>query len=688
MFQLSQPVSILRMIGPSYLSRLKNLEIETIEDLLYHIPFRYDNYSLVSKISDLQEGERVTVIGTIKFIKNIYTKHGRKIQKAELEDETGKIDIVWYNQPFLTTILHTDTKVSIAGEVKWFGKRLSFESPDYEIIQQPLSHNPILVHSGRLVPVYPETAGISSKWIRSRIYSLLFKFSPQIEEYLPRNILSKFQLMDEKEAIFSIHFPTDYNLAQKARKRLEFDELLTLSLFAQINRRKRENEKVNLKFKVLEFGEKINKFILNLPFALTLAQKKSVEEIVTDLKSDKPMNRLLEGDVGSGKTVVATIAMYIAYLNGYSSVLMAPTEILAKQHYDTISGFLSPYGITTNLVTAKNKEPRNKKRTKSAAVTIGTHALLSKNLRFPKLGLVVIDEQQRFGVEQRAQIREKGDYPHILTMTATPIPRTIALTIYADLDLSVIDEMPLGRTIVKTWVVPSEKRRAAYNWIRKQILSSIPRNQVFIVCPFIEASESLITVKAATIEYETLKSEIFPDLRLGLLHGRISSGEKDRTLSDFKEGKLDILVSTPVVEVGIDVPNATIMLIEAADRFGLAQLHQLRGRVGRRNIPSYCLLFTEKENANTLKRLKFLESTFSGPKLAELDLELRGPGELFGLRQHGSPGLKIASFSDIKLIEDSKSAAIEILSTGIRLTDYPLLQKKIQSLSEKNVTPN
>ncbi|MCL5797466.1 MAG: ATP-dependent DNA helicase RecG [Patescibacteria group bacterium] len=687
MLQLSQPVSILRMIGPSYLSKLKNLEIETIEDLLYHIPFRYDNYSLVSKVSDLQEGERVTVIGTIKFIKNIYTRHGRKIQKAELEDDTGKIDIVWYNQPFLITILHTGTKVSIAGEVKWFGKRLSFESPDYEIIQN-FTHHTQLIHSGRLVPVYPETAGISSKWLRSRIYSLLFKFSPQIEEFLPGNILRKFQLMDEKEAIFSIHFPADYDLAQKARKRLEFDELLTLSLFAQINRRKRENEKTNLKFKVHEFGEKISKFIINLPFALTSAQKKSIEEIVTDLKSDKPMNRLLEGDVGSGKTVVATISMYIAYLNGYSSVLMAPTEILAKQHYDTISGFLSPYGITTNLVTAKNKGPRNKKRTKSAAVTIGTHALLSKNLRFPKLGLVVIDEQQRFGVEQRAQIREKGNSPHSLTMTATPIPRTIALTIYADLDLSVIDEMPLGRTTVKTWVVPSEKRRAAYNWIRKQILSSIPRNQVFIVCPFIEASESLTTVKAATIEYESLKSEIFPDLRLGLLHGRMSSGGKDKTLSDFKEGKLDILVSTPVVEVGIDIPNATIMVIEAADRFGLAQLHQLRGRVGRRNIPSYCLLFTEKENASTLKRLKFLESTFSGPKLAELDLELRGPGELFGLRQHGSPGLKIASFSDIKLIEDSKSAAVEILSTDIQLSNYPLLQKKIQSLSGKNVASN
>jgi ATP-dependent DNA helicase RecG len=667
-----------------YAAKLKKLGISTVGDLLYHLPFRYEDYSIIAKISSLQAGEKVTVTGAVKSIENVYTKQRKKIQKAQLIDETGEIEIIWYNQPFLTNILKSGTRISISGTTMWFGNHLVFESPEYEIIKQTVN----FIHTGRLVPIYPETAGITSKWMRSRISSILFKFSPTIIEFLPNSTLTKFKLMNERSSIYSIHFPKTLSQASEARRRLAFDELLSLILAADIRRRMWQKEAVSQRFQIRKIKPQILQFINQLPFKLTNAQNKAVSEILQDLGMNKSMNRLLEGDVGSGKTVVATIAIFASCLSGYQSTLMAPTEILATQHFNTISGLLSPYGIKVILLTGATKVKKELLKKSNFDVFIGTHALLSEHVSFKKLGLVVIDEQQRFGVEQRAQLREKGKSPHILTMTATPIPRSIALTIYSDLDLSIIDEMPKGRVRVKTWVVPPVKRDAAYSWIRKQIISTPPRKQAFIICPLIDESESLATVKAVKVEYLGLKEEIFPDLHLGLLHGKLKGGAKNKVLEEFRQGKLDILVATPVVEVGIDIPNATIMMIEGADRFGLSQLHQLRGRVGRRNLESFCLLFSETNNPKTLDRLKLLERTYIGPKLAELDLTLRGPGQLYGTKQHGDPGLKIANFSDIALIEEAKQAADNILSVDPSLSTYPILKDRLQKYTIEKIAPD
>lgn len=678
MLSLTIPVTSFKMIGPVYAAKLKKLGVETISDLLYHIPFRYEDFSIVSKISLLQAGEKVTVAGTVSSIKNIYTKHGKKIQKGVIADETGEIEVIWYNQPFLTNILCPNTRMTIAGEVKWFGNKLVFESPDYEMIKP----DNILIHTGRLVSVYPETAGISSKWLRSRIASILYKFSPDIKEFLPNNIIHDFQLMGEKEAVYKVHFPQNHKEAIEAKKRLSFDELVILELAAHIRRKNWEVKKVGRKFLISQYFPKIKEFINSLPFKLTKTQEKSVEEILADLEKDIPMNRLLEGDVGCGKTVVATIAMYATSLNGYQAVLMAPTEILANQHFQTIEKLLTPYSLKTGLLTGAKKL----KNGDNVDVIVGTHALISDKNAIKNLGLVIIDEQQRFGVEQRAKLKNKGDNPHLLSVTATPIPRTIALTLYADLDLSVIDEMPKGRIKVKTWVVPPYKRQAAYDWIHQQIINSKHQQQVFIVCPLIEESETLATVKAAKAEYQKLQTEIFPDLRLGLLHGRLKEKEKNIILGEFKNNKIDILVTTPVVEVGIDISSATIMMIEAADRFGLSQLHQLRGRVGRGTYQSYCLLFTESTNPKTIERLKFLEYEYSGPKLAEFDLKLRGPGEIYGTKQHGAFGLKIASLSDLSLIEESKKAVKMVMESDSSLSSFPLLREKLQKYTIQSIS--
>jgi ATP-dependent DNA helicase RecG len=418
--------------------------------------------------------------------------------------------------------------------------------------------------------------------------------------------------------------------------------------------------------------------IKNLPFTLTTAQEKSLTHIFDDVKKQQPMNRLVEGDVGSGKTIVAAISMYLAFLNGYQSVLMAPTEILAQQHFATISKFLEPFGVKIALQTGSKK---NKEETFD--ILVGTHAVLSNKINFDKLGLVVIDEQQRFGVQQRSVIRAKGKNPHFLTMTATPIPRTIALTMYGDLDLSVLDELPKGRKLIKTWLVPQEKRTSAYQWIEKQIKET--DSQAFIICPFIEESESMTTIKAATKEFEYLTKNVFPNLKLGLLHGKMKAKEKDIVLEQFRNKAFDILIATPVVEVGIDIPNATIIVIEAAERFGLSQLHQLRGRVGRGDKQSYCLLFTESKNPQTIERLKAMEKMHIGSQLAEFDLQLRGAGDMYGTAQHGQTFFKIASFADVDLIEKANQEAEKIFP---ELEKYPKLIEKLAKMNNQEVSPD
>ncbi len=669
-----------------YAGRLEKLGIIKLEDFLFHLPFRYEDYSLISKIAEIQPGETVTIKGKIIEIKNQYLRGGRikTFQNAIMEDETGQIKLTWFNQPFIIKNLPVGTQVSISGTVEGSGKILKIKSPKYEALYNEQTKS---LHTGRLIPIYPETKGISSKWLRRQIHNILTQFSNEIKEYMPIEIINRNRFPDFKTAINSVHFPKDLLDAEKGRKRLSFDELFLMQLAAQIRRQKWNKQKKGNLLEAKKFEKKINTLIDSLPFELTNSQNRAVGQIFHDLSSSKPMNRLLQGDVGSGKTVVSAIAMYLTYLNGYQSVLMAPTEILAEQHFATIDKLLKPLGIQVGIVTGSKKTKIKDKElgiSKNAFdVLIGTHAVLQKNIKFDNLGLVVIDEQQRFGVAQRGLIREKGKNPHLLTMTATPIPRTVALTLYGDLDLSYLSDMPMGRKIIKTWVVPPQKRENAYEWIKKQIKET--KSQAFIICPFIEESETMTTIKAATVEFEKLRKDIYPDLKLGLLHGKLKSKEKQDVLEKFRKEEFDILVATPVVEVGIDIPNATIIMIEASERFGLAQLHQMRGRVGRGDKQSYCLLFTDNFIAQSSKRLKGMETLYSGAELAELDLHLRGPGNMYGTAQHGVPKMKAANFSDTELIQKAKIEADRIQS---KITYYPVLNQKIEAISSENISPD
>lgn len=663
-----------------YASRLEKLGILKLEDFLYHIPTRFEDYSNNIQISKLQIGDIVTIKGKVIDIKNIFTKSFKKIQQLKISDDTGTIDCIFFNQAFLIKVIHKEDIISISGKVEMDNNKLIFKSPNYEILQSSNFTQKEPIHTGRLIPIYPETKGVSSKWIRRQVYKILYEYTHDLKEYIPYSIIDKFGLMSIKDAFEQIHFPKDMISADKARYRLSFDELFLIQLSSHIRRQKWHTKLTTNAFEISKYKNQIDKFWESLPFTLTNAQIKAVNEILSDLEKETPMNRLLEGDVGSGKTIVGTIAMYLAYLNGFQSVLMAPTEILAGQHFETIKKLLEPLGVTVGLATGSKKL---KIENSKLNILVGTHAVLSNKLNFEKLGLVIIDEQQRFGVEQRAIIRNKGKNPHLLTMTATPIPRTIALTLYGDLDLSVIDEMPKNRKQIKTWLVSDEKRNSAYNWIEKEIINN--KSQAFVICPFIEESENMQTVKAATTEFEKLKKEIFPNLKLSLLHGKLKGAEKDKILQDFRDKKFDILVATPVVEVGIDIPNATIIVIEGSERFGLSQLHQLRGRVGRGDKQSYCLLFTESKNIFTINKLKSLEKIYFGAELAELDLKLRGAGDIYGKAQHGFANLKVASFGDITLIEKAKKASNEIFP---ELNKYPLLEEKLTQITTTQISPD
>lgn len=650
---LNSSVGKLPLVGPIYQRRLEKLGIKTIENLLLYAPHRYLDFSITSDIGRAQIGETLTLKGEVIFLKNQYTRYGRKLQIGEVADSTGKITVVWFNQPYLVRTLYPGEKISLAGKVSWFGRRRSLMSPEYE---KYVDGKPTL-HTGGIIPVYHETSGISSKWLRGRIKEAFSQARNDIDDFLPEQILKKFHFINLNKAIESLHFPKNLEDSEKGRKRLAFDELLFLQLKTIWKKLDWQKNKPAYKLKVDEAA--IERFLKSLPFELTNSQKKSITEITYDLEKEYPMNRLLEGDVGSGKTVVSAIAAFIAFTNGYQTIFMAPTQILAEQHFNTLNRMFEQFKVRISLVTSEIKREdlgRND-------IFIGTHALIHRKVIFDKVAVVVIDEQHRFGVEQRAHlVRKSGKRstsPHVLTMTATPIPRTVALTFYGDLDLSTLDELPKGRQKITTWVVPFKKRGAAYNWIKEKINNE--KIQVFVICPLIEESqvETMQTVKAATKEYENLK-KIFKNLKVGLLYGKQKPEKKNQTLDEFREGKINILVSTPVVEVGIDVPNATIMLVEGAERFGLAGLHQLRGRVGRGEKKSYCLLFTESKSQMVQTRLIAMTKSMSGFELAELDLKLRGPGEMFGTKQHGFPELKIAKWDDLELLRSSKQVAEDI----------------------------
>lgn len=658
---LTTDVGELTLVGPTYLKRLEKLGIEKIEELLHHLPHRYLDFSLTSDIGRAQLGETLTVRGEIVSIKNQYTKMGRKIQLAEVSDSTGTILAVWFNQPFLVKTLYPGVKVALAGKIDWFGRKRALISPEYEKVFKGGG----AVHTGRIIPVYPETSRVSSKWIRGRIKEAFAKTQDKIKEFLPPAVLDELNLVTFPQAVSSVHFPDNLGGAEEGRRRLAFNELLMLQVRNVYRKLNWQKNKVVYNFKIVK--EDIDSFVNSLAFTLTPSQLRSTEEILTDLSKEVPMNRLLEGDVGSGKTVVAATAAFAAFANGYQSVFMAPTQILAQQHYETLRGLFKKFKARISLITSETK----KQELGRVDIYVGTHALIHQKIDFDKVGLVVIDEQHRFGVEQRAHLVKRTgrrkSAPHVLTMTATPIPRTVALTFYGDLDLSTLTELPKGRKKIATWIVPSTKREGAYGWIKDKIEKE--RVQVFVVCPLIEESqkETMATVRAATEEFKSLK-KIFKPLDVGLLHGKMRMKEKNEVLSLFRKGKTDILVSTPVVEVGIDIENAGVMLIEAADRFGLAQLHQLRGRVGRGEKKSFCLLLTESKSQIALSRLLAMTRSLSGFELAEIDLKLRGPGEVFGTKQHGFPELKIASWDDIELIREAKKVAEEAFASPLKYT--------------------
>lgn len=654
---LAAPLTTFPGVGPKTARTLKKLNLESLGDLLWHFPRRYDDYSQLKTINRLWYGEEVTIIGTVEDTQ-LRTVRGGKMKLIEtvIGDGTGSLRITWFNQPWIADKLKPGVGVVLSGKVDQYLGHLTMNSPEWEPLER------IQLHTNRIVPVYPLTAGITGKWLRRVINSVVTRYATRVPDPIPQLVVESAQLIPLGLALQQVHFPDDWDMLGKAQDRLAFDEMFLLQL--GVLEQKRDWLAVETKPLPIE-QERLGRFIRSLPFELTQAQQRALQSITQDLESSKPMNRLIEGDVGSGKTVVAAAAIAIAAENGVQSVVMAPTSILAEQHYTTLQDILSKetgvkegairllLGSTSN---AEKDEIRAGLEDGSIQLVIGTHALIEGPVEFSQLGLAIIDEQHRFGVNQRALLRAKGKNPNLLVMTATPIPRSLALTLYGDLDLTVIDEMPPGRVPTETRVLTSGERLRAYRFIRSQLEKG---HQAFIIYPLVEQSEK-IDAKSAVEEHERLQSDIFPNYQVGLLHGRMKPDEKDAVMQLFRNGEIHILVSTSVVEVGVDVPNATVMLIEGANRFGLAQLHQFRGRVGRDDQQSYCLLIPDTDADTENDRLRAMESTVDGFELAELDLEQRGPGDFLGTRQSGFAELRMAKLTDVILIEKAREQAKKI----------------------------
>ena len=676
---VDSPVDRLRGVDTKLAARFKRLEVSTVRDLLYLFPRRHIDYSTIVKISEVSPDQLCTVVATVWEARAIKQgQQGRRIDtEAILSDETGNIKVVWFGQRHMARTLKPNTRIAISGKADVFKGQLVFHSPDYEFMDQ--GQTPI--HTGRLVPVYPLTEGLTGRNVRRLAWQSLQEWLGGINDFLPTDLLSRTNLLPLTEAVRQAHYPGDMGSWEEARQRLAFDELFTLQLAVQARRRHQTDEVQGVPIRTEQ--QVLAGFYDSLPFPLTAAQRRCIDEIMADLdRGTPPMNRLLQGEVGSGKTVVALAALLAVAAAGYQGAIMVPTEVLAEQHFQTvgsllaglarpvqedhlISVYLESLGrpVSIGLLTGSTRRPLKRELTQLAAdgaldLLIGTHALIQSGVELPKLALAVADEQHRFGVLQRSALRQRGaESPHTLLMSATPIPRTLSLTLYGDLDISTIDELPVGRQQVATKWLPPERRQAAYGFVRKEIQAG---RQAFVICPLVDESE-VIESKAAIEEHQRLSQEIFPDLRLGLLHGRMSSKNKDLVMRQYRDGELDILVSTAVVEVGIDVANATVMLIEGADRFGLAQLHQFRGRVGRGEHKSYCMLLSDSPSETARERLAALEQIHDGFQLAEVDLELRGPGDFFGTRQSGLPNLRMAHLSDRALLEVARDEAARLI---------------------------
>jgi ATP-dependent DNA helicase RecG len=647
-------VTVLPGVGKNYAKVLSRLSIYTLRDLLYYFPRTYIDYSALKPINRLRYGDQVTVIGTVQ---NVATRRSpqtrREWVEAILSDGTGAVRLVWFS-PWMAKHVHLGAQLSVSGKIDQHLGRLLMKNPDVEALDQ------VQLSTNRIVPIYPLTSGITQKWLRNVMNQVVSHYTARMPDPLPKELLQSADLVDLSRALMQIHFPASWDDLKLAQERMSFNEIFLLQ-FGVLGQKKVWQSRTARIFETP--SEWLEQIIQGLPFELTDAQKQSLQDVRQDLASGRPMNRLLQGDVGSGKTIVAALAIAMVARFGAQAALMAPTGILADQHFTSMLRFLvSSTGIMEpgqiRLLVGATPEAEKREILAGLAdgtikLVIGTHALIEDPITFADLELTIVDEQHRFGVEQRALLRSKGTNPHLLVMTATPIPRSLALTIYGDLDLSVIDQMPPGRQPVGTYVLPPLERERAYRLIRSQVEAGC---QAFIIYPLVEESEKSDS-PAAVEEQTRLQTHIFPDLKIGLLHGRMRADEKDEVMLRFRDGEYHILVSTTVVEVGVDIPNATVMLIEGANRFGLAQLHQLRGRVGRGEGKSYCLLIPESTDAVENERLQVMVQTNDGFELAEHDLRQRGPGEFLGTRQAGYSDMQLANLTNVPLIDKARRHA-------------------------------
>lgn len=675
---LTAPLTTLPGVGPKTAGTLKKLDLHTLGDLLYHFPRRYDDYSKLKTINHLWYGEEVTVIGIVDKISVRSIRNGKmKIVEATISDGAGSLRVTWFNQVWITKRLQPGRGVVLSGKIDQYLGKLVMNNPEWELLEQKN------LHTNRIVPVYPLTSGITAKWMRRTVHTVVTRLAQRIPDPFPDDVLDSAELMPLSTALQQIHFPDNAELLERAQHRLAFDEMFYLQL--GVLQQKQSWEALETR-PVPEPEGWTDRFKSVLPYNLTGAQARSLQDVVQDLATSTPMNRLLQGDVGSGKTTIAAAAIGLVVEAGAQAAFMAPTSILAEQHYITIQKILSLAGIEPHKIRLLTGGTPASDRAEilagledgSIQVLIGTHALIENPVAFQQLSLAVIDEQHRFGVRQRAMLRAKGDNPNLLVMTATPIPRSLSLTIFGDLDLSVIDEMPPGRQEIETRVLFPKERMRAYSFISSQIEKD---HQAFIIYPLVEESDKVET-KAAVDEYKILQEKIFPTVNLGLLHGRMKPDEKDEVMRAFREGEYDILVSTSVIEVGVDIPNATVMLIEGANHFGLAQLHQFRGRVGRGDAKSYCLLIPDTDDDVTNERLKALESSNDGFELAEADLSQRGPGDFLGTRQSGFAELLLADLTDVQLIEKARNEAKNLFEKdpALEATGHQLLKDNVRQL--------
>ena len=672
MLELTKDVKYVKGVGPNRVTLLNRLNIFTLKDLITYFPRTYEDRSKPKEIYNCVDGEEALIEGVaLSRVREIHLKRNT-MYKLVVSDETASCTITWFNQSYLKNIFKQGQKYKFFGKVTNKSGKIEMTSPVFDI--EGKDNN-----TGKIIPIYPLTYNLSQNTIRKIIENGLKEVSGRLQETMPEYLLKQYNLIGIQEAIKKIHFPEDFSEFNIARKRLVFEELLSMQLALL---KLKNNYTTATNGIAFDKNAKMSDIINILPFKLTKAQLKVLEEIDNDMESQKPMNRLLQGDVGSGRTVVATIAAYKAVKSGYQVAIMAPTAILASQHLESFEGLLKDKGIRCELLISsitKKKKEELLERLKNGEIDIliGTHALLEKNVVFKKLGLVVTDEQHRFGVKQRTTIVEKGEHPDVLVMTATPIPRTLALILYGDLDISIIDELPPNRKKIDTFAVRKNKEDRINNFIKQQIREG---RQAYIVCPLVEENEET-NLQSVTELAEKYKTDTFKEFNVEYLHGKMKTKEKDSIMNDFKDGKIDILISTTVIEVGVNVPNSSIMVVENAERFGLAQLHQLRGRVGRGEYKSYCILKFEGNNDTIRQRMQVMCDTNDGFVISEKDLELRGAGDFFGTEQHGLPAFKIANlFQDMPILKAVQSAAIKIISDDPNLEkpENKLLQILIQ----------